>query len=345
MIIVKTTLEQKISKRPTLLDFKKILYLRGLTTGQADWNEINRLEIGELGEEKFIELLKENGKKHWVVLRNLWMHDFRSFECDLILITNHCIYLFEIKNYRGRYVFQNASSKMDAIDMDYDCIQQARKSFVKTRKIIHQLSPDIPVKGALVFIGEKNQVSIESSVEDIDILTLTDLYVTIREIANEEQYGNYPPLNVNQIIQHLEKFEMIDPFLPKPLNKNELKKLRKGTYCDQCQSFKLQIEKNYVICSCGLHEPREEAIVRMALEYGALTYDRNFTAGNIVNFIDAQASHGYVKKVLSEHFDCIKKNSFTYFEHSKPLYYKSVHDFSFDLPRKYYSERNIHMFK
>lgn len=328
---------KELAELPTVLDFKEIEYHRGLLRTKSDTQDYKRLQLGDQGEAKFLEYLRSESLEHWVVLTNLWLDDGRSFECDVVLITNHCVYVFEVKNYKGHFIYEDARCTIGQLKMDYDVIQQARKSYLKLQKICQEFAPTLPVKGAIVFIGEKNKVSIQSPISDIEVLQLTDLYEYIQQIIYEEQAGNYRLVNASQLIQHLEKYEIRDPFLPKPLSKGDLASARKGIYCSHCQNYALRIEKHYTVCPCGLQESREEALVRTTCEYGVLTLGQNFTTGEIVEFIDHQASRGYVRKILNKHFGYTPNNRFSY-HHGKTLpYHKILHQFSMELPKKYYA--------
>lgn len=339
MKIYQTTLQHKQNHYPSAFDFNRIIYKRSKVQTASAKKELYRLEMGHLGEEKLVEYLQTYGKKHWVVLKNVWLSDGRTFECDIILITSACVYIFEVKNFRGRFHYKNASSTLNGTKLDYDYIQQARKSILKMKKILNELSTQISVKGALVFIGEQNQVRIDSPVEDIEILTVTDLYSTIQAIILEEKRTYTNRLNVAQIIRHLETYEVPSPFLPEPLSTDEILKLKPGIYCDVCGSFDLQFNRTYTICPGCLKEPRQESIVRMALEYGALTYDRNFSTVAIERFIANQASRTFIKDTLAHHLDYVWGNNHSYIQNNTPLYQKSYTKFTFACPRIQYVDR------
>lgn len=333
MKIYQTTLQHKQNHYPSAFDFNRIIYKRSKVQTASAKKELYRLEMGHLGEEKLVEYLRMFGHKHWAILRNIWLSDGRTFECDIILITSACVYIFEVKNYRGQFHYKNASSTLNGMKLDYDYIQQARKSILKMKKILNKLPIQIPVKGALVFIGEHNQVRIESPVEDIDILTLTNLYSTIQEIILEEKRNYSGRVNARQILQHLETYEVSSPFLPEPLSDIAIQELKSGIYCDACGNFDLQFNRDYTICPSCMKEPRHESIVRMALEYGALTYDRNFSTVEVERFIHNQASRKLIRKTFEKHMDYVPRSNASYVRNNTPLYYKCSEKFKFNLPR------------
>jgi len=347
MILHKTKILEKISKLPTELDFLKITTARSYTNIREEKYKLQRLESGLAGEEKAIDCLKEISKKHWIVMRNLWIKYDNPHEYDIILITNQGVNILEIKNYTGKFTYENGVCKINSHKIDNDIIQQTRRNYLKMRRICNAFSPSINVKGALVFVGEKNQVEIKTPVEDIEIMHLNDLYEYINDIITEENSNNFNSLNPKKLVSHLQKFEVAHPYLPKPLSKSEIKKMRPGIHCARCGTFNVKITKYYVECDCGLHEFREEAIVRTACEYGVLTHHKNFTIGEILEFIDYQASASYLRKVLSKHFTQVLNGRFTYYQNEILPYYKIYDLFTFDKPTIFYSSRgkiDIYMF-
>lgn len=343
LIIYQTKIGIEDAKIPSRYEIQKIALKRGLLRTQRELDAFKRLEAGVQGENTFLEILKTFGCDHWVVLRNTWFNLFGDFECDFILITRHCIYVFEIKNYFGKFVYQNGECMSRDVVISHNPIQQARRATLNLRNIINRYSKSVKVKGALVFIGPNNQVHILDEVDNLDILTSNDLYVYIEQIKEEENNYPYSSIDVNNIIRHFETYEVHNPFPAVPYTDEELKKARTGICCAQCQSFNLKKEGEYITCDCGLEEPREEAIVRTICEYGALTFDRHFTSSQIMDFIDYKASYAYLRKILTKHFDQILRGRYTYYLNKKLPYERIYH--LFEITKKIFIHTSKRMTK
>jgi len=341
VLIYKTDILEEVGNLPTELDLRKITTRRGLTVSWKDTTKLKNLEAGLAGEVEALGYFKRMGKDHWVAIQNLWMNHGTNYETDLIIITNHCVYVFEIKNYTGRFSYNNGVCKIDGEKIKTDCIFQARRSYLNMRSICNQIAPGIKVKGALVFIGEDNQVDIQTSVEDIEVLQLTDFREYIKEMLIDDNEGNWLPVSNDALITQFEKFEVKNPYIPEPISENQMAKLKKGIYCAYCHTFDVKITKNYVICDCGLHEPREEAVVRTTCEYGALNFDKDFTKKDIMDFLK-DGGQNFIKKILVKHFLKIPNHRYTCY-HNKKLPYDKIYDeFEIDLPIKFYSKRGKH---
>lgn len=328
MILHKTKLMMEQEKLPTLLEFKRIASLRGLLA-EKELDDYVREEKGATGEKLVYDFLEAEGVEDWTIVRNLWLNDGAPFECDSLLFTNHGIHTFEIKHYAGRFTYKNGSCNIGNIKMENDCVQQARKSFLKLQRLCKATFPRLAVNGALVFSSNKNKVVIESPVEDIQVFEMPDLYEYIQCIKQHERTNPYSSIDAQQIIQHLEQYEIQNPFYPKAISPEQMKKARKGICCAMCRSFDVSFSKHYVDCACGYHESREEAIVRSACEYGVLTYDRNFSTGDILDFIDHQGSSVFVQNTLAKHFVRVYKNKYTYYENLQSDYPQLFENFKF----------------
>lgn len=316
------------STKPSLFDFSKIAFERRLLD-DTEVEQYRRNKAGISGENKVATFIREIGRPNWTLLENVWLANDGLFECDLILITDYAIHTFEVKHYTGRFTYENGHCKIGNIKMEQDCIQQARKSFLKLHNICRQFDHNLTVNGALVFSSSKNKVSIQSPVEDIKILEMPDLYEYLENIKRAENSIPAQPINPQVIIDFLKSYNAENPYLQNPISTDNMKIARKGVCCSMCRSFDVAHSKHYVQCSCGFHESREEAIVRTACEYGVLTYDRNFSTGDIYQFIDGQASAVYLRKVLSRHFKYSFKNKHSYYKNIGVLYSDISHQFSF----------------
>ena len=109
---------------PSEYVFEKHAILRGLSQGE----QFKRMEAGFYGEEKFHQYLTKFGLEHWTILRNKWLKNDGHFECDFIVITRYAIYVFEVKNYFGKFVYKNGQSYSRGRAITYNPINQARNA-------------------------------------------------------------------------------------------------------------------------------------------------------------------------------------------------------------------------
>lgn len=332
MNIYFTEIAKEMSRIPTDYEFQKLAVQRELMTSKKELARFNRVQAGAAGEDRFYEIMNEFGSEHWYLLRNSWFSDYTDFECDFILITRHCVYVFEVKNYFGRFVYHNGQCSSRGVDITYNPINQARNAAVHMRQLTQKLSIDIPVKGVLVFIGEHNDVYIGDEIDYIDIISSNQVYQYIQKIITEEAHSPHR-INAQKLISYYEQFEILKPYLPIPFSKEEVRKYGKaGTTCARCGNFNVNKVRSYIVCDCGYRESREEAIVRTACEYGTLTYGENFTVNDIKHFLANQASFQYLKKTLSQHFPIVPNEKVLTFLNYNRDYPYINEKFDFKLP-------------
>lgn len=324
------------SMKPSLSDFNPLANERDLLT-ETETEQYRRNEIGAVGENIVASFIKENGLPGWRLLSNVWLSGDGSFECDLLLLTEYAVHTFEVKHYTGHFTYENGYCKLGRIKLEQDCIQQARKSYLRLLRLLRQYDYNISVNGALIFSSSKNKVVIGSPVEDIHLFQLPDLYEYLESIKRDEKTVPANPINHEAIIYFLKDYEIENPFLPEPISEERILTARKGICCAMCRSFDVEHSKYYIACTCGYNESREEAIVRTACEYGVLTYDRNYSIGEIYHFIGKKVSKTYTQRVLAKHFHLTNKNKHSYYKNYSQSYISLKNNFKYRKQSFYYT--------
>jgi ribosomal protein L37E len=321
MSLYQTEFSKESNKLPSLLDFTRITHRRKLMNPKEGEYTLYRLEMGELGEQTVLDFIEKYGNKDWFVFRNVWMDYYGSYESDIILITKHAIYVFEVKNYDGAFEYEDGQCRINGNIYGSNCVFQAERALINLQNICRKISPSVPVKGALIFIGEHNQVTIHSKVNNIQIIMRNQLRNYIRQIAKDEAMSTTTPINVQKIIKKFEELEIINPYGPKAFQPSDLTKAKKGICCARCGSFSLEISKLFVRCSCGFQELRKEAMLRTIYEYGALIFETDeMRTSDLEIFLNKQASRGYLLNILKENFQRINFGKSTAFQNKKILY-------------------------
>lgn len=338
MIEVQTYGIKEMKKYPSLLDFSRI-YTRRMKISNKECYLYKIKVAGLAGEDTVVDYIKRFGCEHWIVIRNMWFDDFGRCENDLTLITNTHCYVFEVKNYDHKYTHNNGVCRVKDKKVKNSPVAQARKNFLNLKKICREFSPHIQVKGALVLVAIDQEVDIQSSVEDIEVILRNDLRKYIRGIAEEERKAQqYEYIDKKGLIQYLEQYEILNPNQARAITDDEMVKLRKGICCANCGSFDLNFNnrEKYVKCACGFHEPREEAILRTICEYSVLRSDKHLTRKELLNFFDGQVSHVTLSNILNKHFEKQNNGKYTYYTNMKLPIDKIRHHFKLTLPRIHY---------
>lgn len=312
MKIYETTLA-KSSEIPSQIDFLNAAYHRGLLKSNEKIRLYQNLEAGAQGEQFVIDALQTYGRKHWVVLQNVWQDYFGVYESDIILITRSAVYIFEVKNFEGLFEYKESRCYINGRRIKENYIHQAEKAFLNLTDICQKINRSIPVRGAILFVGEHSEVRVDSKIEDIEVIVRHQLRKYILQIAREEQENYHVQIDYKKIISQFERNEVLNPFRPKiSYSALDLEQGKKGIHCEYCKSYNILISKKFVRCKCGHAELRRAAILRMIDEYRVLTFsDPYFVRSEIEMFLGGQVSKSYLVSILNENFQSNCKNKYT----------------------------------
>lgn len=301
-----TRILKETAKEPTKLDFERILYQRTKYPTQNEFYSLKNLEAGALGEITVLNYLEKYGKEDWVVIQNMWMNYAGPFEGDLILLTNHRPYLFEVKNYNSDYTYENGVSTWNNKTFSGNPVNQTTRNTVDIENILYgpvkDPSREMKTQGVLALIGINNHVKIKSEVPKVDIISRAELRRYIYNIIREEEGFTGNPINKKSLIKKLERHETPRRQSPSPLLDYQIDDLHKGLYCPNCKSYDVKIGNKYTSCICGFTEVRDIAILRAICEYSVLTFNRGLKIGLLANFIGKDISKDSIRKVLRKYF-------------------------------------------
>lgn len=270
-------------------------------------DELRRLEAGHRGEMLVLEYLNEYGLPHWKVIKNIWLEHYGIFECDLLLITGINWHPFEIKHYSGQYELKDMQWSCYGKLLPNNPISQSQKVLIHFYNLASENQLPVNIKGSIIFTGEHFDLKIVGSVADLEIITLNQLRDYIQDIAWKEKNTYSKKIDVDSIMNFIEKYETTNPFPAEDLYEALGDKLTKGVKCCHCGTFDVNFHRTYVSCSCGMHEPHEMAIVRTICEYGVIHFNKELVISEVVEFFDGDYSKTTIRKYLNKHFERIGK--------------------------------------
>ena len=200
--------------------------------------------------------------------------------------------------------------------------------------ILNESTNKLQLSGAVAFVNADNIVNIYDQVSNISIIKRNKLRKYIWDISQTDRnYSGYP-IKQDLILNALEKYETVHPYPPdNNLPIEVFNNIQKGICCSHCGSFTLNIAKKYISCDCGMHESREEAVVRTICEYGVIYYKDNFTTSELVDFFNGEISRDNVKNILNKFFDQIGSYKNTKYINKMLPFIKIYNEFVFTTPK------------
>lgn len=321
---------------PSQFDFYQILNIRGSGYFTNQKKLYKSLEAGIEGEQKVLKYIQEYAPSHWTVLQNLWLRDFDRFECDLIVLTGNQVYVLEVKHYQGVLVYENGRCFYNGQETSLNPFEQIRTNHINLKRLCSRVSEGIDVKAAVVFAGDDHEVVMKTPLENIRVVTRNGIRNFILDIVQQEKRGQDERIDHERLLRLFDSCGIANPYQPAPLSVDEMKHVRPGIYCANCHSFNVQITKFKIVCPCGLHESREEAVVRTICDYGVLTYGWPLVRKDLMAFFDGQVSRNNLMSVIRKHFRIINNGSYTYYDNYNLPYHKITEHFTGIKARCYY---------
>jgi hypothetical protein len=266
-------------------------------------------------------------------MKNVWLDYYGIFECDLLLLTNTKVHPLEIKNYSGKFEFQNNQCLVNGKKVGHNSITQAQKVTTNIEQIFQQSHSNSPVQGTLIFIGQHNEVTVHDSIDTVEIVTANQLRNYIWQLVHEEKNHYGPFIDPESIIEQLAPFEVANPFTEAKIPSEIKDRIRTGICCSHCGNFKVNTTGAYISCQCGMYEPRENAIVRTICEYGVIHSDKNLKTTDLFEFFGGDISRTNLTYYLNKHFVKVGRSRNTKFINKKKLLYPITKEFKLTQPR------------
>src|SRR5699024_9654817 len=166
--------------------------------------------------------------------------------------------------------FKKSQHLINGKKVGHNAIAQAQKVLINIKNILTDASDPVTMQGADILICLHNKLLNHDPIEDIDIVRTHQLRNYIWKIVQEERHYQGKPVDLQKILQVLKTYETENPFGQDNIPEEIKARAHKGIHCSHCGNFNLNTNLSYISCSCGMHEPRENAIVRTICEYGVI---------------------------------------------------------------------------
>lgn len=296
----------KPRKEPYLLSILEILNRR-MALSKTDRQLYYNLKKGYEGEVRFDGFIVK-AEIDCLILNDLLLKvNNQTFQIDSLLITNHAIHFFEIKNYSGDFYYENNHFyHKGGAEISNPLIQMERtKSLL--RQLLLQLDISIPVHASIIFINP-----------DFTMYQapLDKPFIFSSQLNRLQSKLIFTHLKLNKIHKHVAK-QLLDchinenPYQQIP-NYN-FTQLHKGMTCTICHSFNNVVKGLKFICGeCGHIERIDLAIVRCTKEFQLLFPGETITTHKIAEWCKVH-SKKTVQRVLESHFTMVGKKRWVYY--------------------------------
>lgn len=266
---------------------------------EADKRYLTNLQKGFTGEQLFDQLVKKVCNKEVIVLNDLLLvSKGTTFQVDTIIISSHTLYLFEIKNYSGKYVRNSdVLSTIQGREIANPLIQLSRmKLFI--HQLLKEWNSTCKIESHVVFINPS--FSLYNARVDDPILFPNQIEEYLEIINNKSRRLSGEQHNLANRIRKLEKTTIP---MQKQLPYYSFEELKKGLSCKNCGSFDLLITQRSCYCkTCYFKSSVAEVILDNIKEMQFLFPELKLTTTNVNEWCGQVVHFRKIRKLLKENY-------------------------------------------
>lgn len=301
MEIVKEREVPHLLKGLTYLDNRSVMK-------EADKRYLTSLQKDFDGENVFDAKVKAQIKREAIVLNDLLLcNKGLTFQIDTLLLTSHIIYVFEVKNYAGRYIRNpDGFSTAQGHEIANPLLQLKRATSFLTQ-LLKDWGSGLTVQGSLVFVNPTftlYQARIEDPIVFPNQIDHCLKAVNEQSRVLERQH--------HQLASRLVKLHEAHAPLDKQLPYYSYEELKKGLSCKGCGSFELLITQRSCFCkTCYKRSTVSEIILNNIEELQFLFPDTPLTTAKVNEWCGDAVHFRRMRKVLKDHFETSGQTSGT----------------------------------
>ncbi|MCH6265301.1 nuclease-related domain-containing protein [Neobacillus citreus] len=299
----------KKSRRET----EELLMLRALNPrinlSDKDGRKYYTLEKGYQGEVMFDAITQEL-KNNCIVLNGLLFKlKEKHFQIDTVIIFQKTIYLIDVKNFEGDYIYKSDPDRFCKNDTEIDDpILQLLKAESKLRQLLEEYRFNLPVESYVVHISPT--FTLYNAPQNNHVILPTQINRFIRKLENIPSNLNGGHERLADLLISLDQGDYPNP--PKPTYSYD--GLKKGPYCSKCNSFSVSVGERKMVCNtCGCEERMESVVLRCVWELVLLFPERRITVNLVYEWCGDRVSKKLIHRVLVENYKACGKKKYTYY--------------------------------
>lgn len=264
---------------------------------------------GHEGEINFQGLLRPQLPSNWRFVTNKFFDiRYNRAQMDAILIAPHRITVFEVKNLKANYIYEDEKWTTNDNELTYDYFDQVRNTRKIIRIILQENNIQMDVQSKLMLINEFDTVDIRDNVDKL-YLKRWHLQSYVQDMKDTEKTGLISANNLTKVLMNY----ATERYIPdkKPWNFDNI---YNGIVCDHCRGYQFDTKSQrvHIICrNCGYKEVKEIAVLRTICELGILYYDKPLTKKFILSCMNDNSLKYVINHIFEKYFkvDYSIKNS------------------------------------
>ncbi|MBS4212252.1 nuclease-related domain-containing protein [Neobacillus rhizophilus] len=292
---------------------EELLILRALNLrmklSDKDRRKYYALEKGYQGEVMF-DVLTEGLKNNCIVLNGLLFKlKEKHFQIDTIIIFQKTIYLIDVKNFEGDFIYKSDPDRFCKNDTEIDDpILQLFRSESKLRQLLDEYRFNLMVESYVVHINPT--FTLYNAPQNNHVTLPTQINRFIRKLENIPSNLNGGHERLADLLISLDQGDY--PNAPKPAYSYE--ELKKGPYCSKCHSFSVSVGERKMVCNtCGCEERLESVVRRFVRELILLFPERQITTSEVYEWCGCAVPRKTIGRVLKQNYKVMSSGKWTYY--------------------------------
>jgi hypothetical protein len=231
------------------------------------------------------------------------------FQIDSLIICSETIYLYEVKNYEGDYLYELDRFYTRNKTEITNPLHQLRRSESLLRQLLDRLGYKIPINSSVVFINP--EFTLYQAPITIPIIFPTQLnrhFEKLNKIPSKIN-AKHRMLADKLVSLHLEDSSY------NQLPSYNYQKMQKGLSCVKCDSFTIFVEGMKCFCKeCGEEELVTASILRSVRELQLLFPNQKITTNIVYDWCKVITSKKRISRILEKNLKLINVRRWSYYE-------------------------------
>lgn len=297
----------KLRTKPLHLATLEILQRRMILSPRAS-NDYARWLKGFEGEQRFDQFIEPFTHESYLLHDLLLKKQNTTFQIDSLLITPEKIYLFEIKNYEGDFLYEDDKFYRLPNTEILNPLHQLQRAAALLGQLLKSHGHTIPIEGYVIFIYP--HFHLYNAPLTPSIIFPTQIKPFLEQLKTASLLTSYH----ERIARNLKNLHLTDSTLNE-IPSYTFDSLQKGMSCFQCLSFSIHLNGHKCLCkSCGATEAYRDALLRNVDEFKMLFPEEKIRTKLIYEWSGKLGSYKRIRTVLQKHFSKKRNNRWMYFE-------------------------------
>ncbi len=266
------------------------------------------LEKGYAGEVQF-DSFTEKLQSECLILNDLLLEVNNSiFQVDTTIIFQDPIYIFEVKNYEGDFVYGPENFETLGGKIIKNPLIQLKRTKTSFQQLLQKLGYNIPIVAYVVFINPEF-ILYEAPINE-PIIFPTQLSKFMQQLDRHPSMLNPRHRKLAEKLFSLQKME--SPYCRQ--RAYEYDQLKKGFICKKCQSFTVSVNGIKMVCGdCGCEELVSAAVMRSVEDLLLLFPDLKITTKIVHDWCRVIDCKKRISRILDNNLNIIRSGQWAYY--------------------------------